>query len=170
MSGKKLYLVKTAFAFSKRNIAEYKRIFNAPVTFDEERNFLVYKVDDMSTPLTSYNKSLYSFFNLLLTEKQNALAVHNTHAEEVKEVLLRKFGGQAPPVEVVASSMNMSTRTFQRRLAEENITFRQIINKLKKELAFSLMENPHTKLRDIAELMGYSDLNSFRRAFKSWTG
>jgi AraC-like DNA-binding protein len=123
----------------------------------------------MATPIISYDKSLYSFFNLLLAEKQQALAQQRSISEEIKEVLLRQFGGQIPPIEVVAAHMNMSLRTFQRRLAEEKITFRQVTNELRKELAFSLLDNCHFKKADVAQLLGYADLSSFQRAFKNWT-
>jgi AraC-like DNA-binding protein len=84
-------------------------------------------------------------------------------------VLLSQFGSQIPPVEVVAARMNMSVRTFQRRLAEEKITFRQVTNELRKELALSLMGNGSSRKADIADMLGYADLSSFQRAYKNWT-
>jgi AraC-like DNA-binding protein len=123
----------------------------------------------MITPIVSYDKSLFSFFNLLLLEKQKTLATQKSFRDEIKEVLLSQFGGQIPPIEVVAAHMNMSLRTFQRRLAGEKISFRQVTNEVRKELALSLMSNPYSKKGDIAQLLGYTDLSSFQRAYKGWT-
>ncbi len=120
-------------------------------------------------PIVSYDKSLFSFFNLLLLEKQKTLATQKSFRDEIKEVLLSQFGGQIPPIEVVAAHMNMSLRTFQRRLAGEKISFRQVTNEVRKELALSLMSNPYSKKGDIAQLLGYTDLSSFQRAYKGWT-
>ncbi|MFD2832509.1 helix-turn-helix domain-containing protein [Christiangramia antarctica] len=31
------------------------------------------------------------------------------------------------------------------------------------------MKNPKTKLSEVAQILGYSEMSSFRRAFKLWT-
>ncbi len=155
--------------YPRRNLSEYERILQTRMVFDAERNCLTYRQEDMATPIVTYDKSLYSFFNLMLTEKQQLRATQKSFADEIKDVLLSQFSGQIPPVEVVAARMNMSLRTLQRRLAGEKITFRQITNEFRKELALSLMSNQSSKKVEIAELLGYADLSSFQRAYKNWT-
>ncbi len=168
LTGKKIYPLQAVLAFPKRQVREYERIFQAQIIFDAERSCLVYRKHDLSHPIISYDTSLYSFFNLMLAEKQQALDVDRSIADEIKEVLLRAFYGQVPPVEVVAAQMNMSLRTFQRKLAQEKVTFRQIANDVKKELAIALINDPRSKTADVAHLLGYADLSSFRRAYKKW--
>jgi AraC-like DNA-binding protein len=169
LTGKRIFPLRAEFTFSKRNFQEYERILQTNMVFNAERNCLIYRHEDVITPIVSYDKSLFSFFNLLLTEKQKTLATQKSFPDEIKELLLSQFGGQIPPIEVVAAHMNMSLRTFQRRLAGEKISFRQITNELRKELALSLMKNPYSKKGDVAQVLGYTDLSSFQRAFKSWT-
>jgi hypothetical protein len=45
-------------------------------------------------PIITHDKRLYSFFNLMLTEKQQARATQKSFADDIKEVLLSQFGGQ----------------------------------------------------------------------------
>lgn len=161
--------LRAEFTFPKRNFQEYERMLQTKMVFNAERNCLIYRHEDIITPIVSYDKSLFSFFNLLLTEKQKTLATQKSFPDEIKELLLSQFGGQIPPIEVVAAHMKMSLRTFQRRLAGEKISFRQITNEFRKELALSLMNNPYSKKGDIAQVLGYTDLSSFQRAYKSWT-
>jgi AraC-like DNA-binding protein len=169
LTGKRIYPLRAQMTYPKRNQSEYERILQTQIVFDAERNGLTYRQEDIVMPIITYDKSLYSFFNLMLTEKQQARATQKSFADDIKAVLLSQFGGQIPPVEVVAARMNMSVRTFQRRLAEEKITFRQVTHALRKELALSLMSNGSSKKADIAELLGYADLSSFQRAYKNWT-
>jgi AraC-like DNA-binding protein len=169
LTGKKITPISARMAYPKRNLPEYERILQTHLVFNAEQNCITYRSEDMATPIVSYDKSLYSFFSLLLTEKQQTLALQKSFSDEIKEVLLSQFGGQIPPIEVVAARMNMSLRTFQRRLAEEKITFRQVTGELRKELAFSLLDNRHSKKADVAQLLGYADLSSFQRAYKNWT-
>ncbi len=169
LTGKRIYPLCAHMTYPKRNVAEYERILQTQMVFDAERNCLTYRQEDIVTPIITYDKSLYSFFNLMLTEKQQARTTQKSFADDIKEVLLSQFGGQIPPVEVVAARMNMSVRTFQRRLAEEKITFRQVTHELRKELALSLMSSGSSRKTEIAELLGYADLSSFQRAYKNWT-
>lgn len=78
-----------------------------------------------------------------------------------------QFKGQIPTVEEAAAAMNMTVRTLQRKLTEEQTSFRQIANEVKKEISLQLMKNAN--LTEVADVLGYSDLPAFRRAFKSWT-
>jgi AraC-like DNA-binding protein len=169
LTGKKITPLRAQLAYPKRQPLEYERILQTRVVFDAPTNCLVYRPEDMATRVISYDKSLFSIFSLLLAEKQQNISQQKSFADQIKDVLLSKFGGQIPPIEVVASRMNMSLRTFQRRLAEEKITFRQISNELRKELALSLMDNSHSNKTDVAYLLGYAELSSFQRAYKNWT-
>jgi AraC-like DNA-binding protein len=169
LTGKKITPLRAQLAYPKRNISEYERILQTNIVFDAETNCLIYRMEDMLTRIISYDKSLYSIFSLLLAEKQQNISQQKSFADQIKDVLLSQFGGQIPPIEVVASRMNMSLRTFQRRLADEKITFRQVSNELRKELALSMMDKCQSNKTDIAYLLGYAELSSFQRAYKNWT-
>ncbi len=169
LTGKRIFPLRAEFALPKKYLEEYERILQTNIVFNAQRNCLVYRHEDMLAPIVSYDKSLFSFFNLLLLEKQKTLATQKSFRDEIKEVLLSQFGGQIPLIEVVAAHMNMSLRTFQRKLAGEKISFRQVTNEVRKELALTLMSNPYSKKGDIAQLLGYTDLSSFQRAYKNWT-
>ncbi|PSU13996.1 AraC family transcriptional regulator [Photobacterium gaetbulicola] len=72
--------------------------------------------------------------------------------------------------EKVASQMLMSVRTLNRRLAELGLNYRQVLEQYKREKALLLLNQPNINLTDIAFRLGFADLSSFSRAFKSWTG
>jgi AraC-like DNA-binding protein len=169
LTGRRIYPLRVEMTYPKRHPAEYERILQTQVVFEADRNCLVYRPEDVATPIITYDKSLYSFFSLMLAEKQQLRTTQQSFTDEIKEVLLSRFGGQIPPVEVVAAAMNMSLRTFQRRLSGEKVTFRQVTNELRKELAVSLLSNHTAKKADVADLLGYADLSSFQRAYKNWT-
>ena len=63
----------------------------------------------------------------------------------------------------------MTPRTLQRRLAEHDTSFREVLDRLRSEL--------HTRLaaqaicaQEIAFRLGYADMGSFRRAQRRWSG
>jgi AraC-like DNA-binding protein len=69
-----------------------------------------------------------------------------------------------------AARLHMSPRTLQRRLEEEGTRFSEVVEDARLELARRLLADPSVTLGDVAYRTGFSDLATFSRAFKRWTG
>ena len=63
-----------------------------------------------------------------------------------------------------------SIRTLQRRLAEDGLTYSQLISRLRYQQAIHWLVNSDLKIIEIAAELGYQDAAHFTRAFKRWTG
>ena len=72
--------------------------------------------------------------------------------------------------ETVSAALNMNLRTLNRRLAELNTSYRGVLEKYKLEKALHLLSHSNTNMTEIAFQLGFSDLSTFSRAFKRWTG
>jgi AraC-like DNA-binding protein len=57
-----------------------------------------------------------------------------------------------------------------RRLAEEGVTFNEILQQLKAGLAIRYLEEDGMSISRIAWLLGYQDASSFSHACRRWTG
>lgn len=75
-----------------------------------------------------------------------------------------------PPIHRVAETVGMSTRSFQRRLAENHLTYSLLLEQVRFETAMHLLQDPTVKLIEISLELGYADAANFSRAFKRWTG
>jgi AraC-like DNA-binding protein len=75
-----------------------------------------------------------------------------------------------PDIHLVSQITGTSLRTFQRRLAEEGLTYSRLVEQVRFNTAIRLLQDPSLKLLDIAIELGYSDAAHFTRAFKRWTG
>ena len=70
----------------------------------------------------------------------------------------------------VAARLSLGRRTLQRHLRVEGVVFRDLLNEFRADRARAmLIETDHT-IAEIAEALGYEEVNSFRRAFRNWTG
>jgi AraC-like DNA-binding protein len=69
-----------------------------------------------------------------------------------------------------AELAGISTRTFQRRLADEGQTFLKLTDETRAELANELITGTDHSLTEIANELGYTESQNFFRAFKRWTG
>jgi len=55
----------------------------------------------------------------------------------------------------------MSARTLQRRLADAGITFHQLVEETRRELACHYLKQSAVELNETAFLLGFEDANSF---------
>lgn len=76
----------------------------------------------------------------------------------------------APSLELAAKISRLSTRTFQRRLADAQLSYRGLLDAVRHETAIELMQNTDNTVTDIANLLGYTDPSHFARAFRRMTG
>lgn len=72
--------------------------------------------------------------------------------------------------ESLACSLNIHIRTLNRRLSEYGTSYRRVLEKFKLERALYLLEDSDISMTEIAYRLGFSDLSTFSRAFKRWTG
>jgi AraC-like DNA-binding protein len=79
---------------------------------------------------------------------------------------------QSPPrIDSVARALGMSARTLSRRLEAEGTSFGAVLDEYRRGLALDLLGGAGgTSVARTAHLLGYRSENSFRRAFRGWTG
>ena len=73
-------------------------------------------------------------------------------------------------LEDIASNFNLSPRTLQRRLHQENTTFQQLADDVRKAQALSYLKDGSYQGKEISYMLGYNELSAFTRTFKRWTG
>lgn len=168
LSGKRLVPLRIELAYEMREISEYRKFFGCEVLFNKDVNRIVLSKEDLSTPILTSDQSMFQLFNSIVADKQARLETNST-VENLKQVLFMQFRGRIPTIEEAASALNITPRNLQRRLLQEQTTFRDIAGEIRKEIAFQLMQNPAIKISEVSDILGYSDLTSFRKAFKSWT-
>ena len=72
--------------------------------------------------------------------------------------------------ERIASLLNMTVRTMHNKLDSAGTSYQQLLDDTREELAREYMQKKQLSVSEIAYMLGYTDLSSFSRAFKRWTG
>jgi AraC-like DNA-binding protein len=70
----------------------------------------------------------------------------------------------------VANMLNLSPRTYRRRLEQEGTAYQQLLDRVRAEHATRYLKNSRLPLSTIAYLVGFNDASNFRRAYQKWTG
>jgi AraC-like DNA-binding protein len=73
-------------------------------------------------------------------------------------------------IDRVARELGMSRQTLYRRLKKEGVTFEEILDAKRRQLAIRYLRLDRISVKAAAYKLGFSDPAAFSRAFKRWTG
>lgn len=148
---------------------EFRRYFGAPVRFGAMRNMMTLEKSQLSLPCRSADQRLFRIVKAHCDE----LLAKSRKAKNLQEEVTHLVGSLLPTGTAtkahVASSLNMSERTLSRRLAEQGMSFRQIIDEERRRMAFRYLDDPAVRPTQVAYLLGYSEPSAFTHAFRRWT-
>jgi AraC-like DNA-binding protein len=148
----------------------YEQHFSCAVKFDSRANVLVFDKADIERAFVTHNADLLAIVAPQLEAELSQQLAQRTFREQVKATLKKILAGRRPELRAVARELRVSTRTLQRRLTGEQVTFQQLIAEARRELAQHYLLHSSLELNETAYLLGYEDANSFFRAFHQWEG
>src|SRR6266508_1953262 len=163
-------LQRLEFCGATKNRKMYEAHFRCPARFDARRNTIVFRKADLDRPFITHNADLFAAVAPQLEAELAQALASKTISEQVKGVLKRLLAGRRPGIEDVASELHVSSRTLQRRLTEAGVTFQQLMQEARRELARHYLKHSSLELNQTAYLLGYEDAHSFFRAFHGWEG
>jgi AraC-like DNA-binding protein len=74
-----------------------------------------------------------------------------------------------PTMQTVADELHLDPRTLRRRLTDEGMSFRALVDDVRSTLAERLLAE-HMPIEEIAVRLGYAETASFTHAYIRWTG
>ncbi|MEM1264430.1 MAG: AraC family transcriptional regulator ligand-binding domain-containing protein [Pseudomonadota bacterium] len=152
--------------------AAFSRFFAAPVSFEQSGTSLVFERSLLDMPSPDRNPDFAAFAETYLraatgSETPDAAAQEMTRLEQAIADCVAE-GVHMP--ERIAAEAGMSLRKAQRTAASHCRSLGALIRDERFERIQNLASDPRLTADDLAELTGYSDERSFRRAFKAWAG
>src|SRR6266700_626416 len=144
--------------------------FGCRVRFKADRNALVFRSSDLDRPFVTHNEELLTVIGTQLDSELEARITSQNVGEQVKGALRRSLAGKRPTLQDVAQELGVGARTLQRRLTDAGITFQQVVEETRRELAHHYLKQRSVELSEAAFLLGFEDANSFFRAFHAWEG
>jgi len=155
---------------SPQNPAELERVYGCPIRFEQKQIAMLLEKQHVEAKIATSDYALLRILVAYAEEKSAQLENKQGFAAQVKQSVIALVKPAFPTVEQVAGHLNLSPRTLQRRLQEEGLTYKQLLDELRKEFAFGYLKRPDLSIGDVAYLLSYADTSSFTRSFKRWTG
>ena len=110
------------------------------------------------------------FFDSHLEKALTEVRDESHLARQACEQIANALSEGVPTIAAVAKQLGLSSRTLQRRLAEEGYAFQGLVETARRDLAERLLSHTEFALAEIAFLTGYAEQSTFSRAFKRWHG
>lgn len=146
----------------------YAAYFQCPIRFNSDQDALVVSNEVLARSNRLGDPAISRFFDVQLDSKLlNTNPVEDLAQRVCKEVSQVLSEG-VPRLSDMARRLGMSSRTLQRRLAEQNVTFQELLEYTQRELATRLLRTTPHSIAEIAFLTGFTEQSTFSRAFRRW--
>lgn len=150
---------------------ELASFLGANVAFGAEADDITFPDRIKRAPVVSadlhLNKLLRSYCEEALARKRKDRGSFRSMVENAIVPLLPHGKAQ---IGEVARHLAVSQRTLARRLIAEDISFSDVLENLRSDLANRYLAEPDLATSQVAWLLGYRDVGAFSHAFKRWTG
>jgi AraC-like DNA-binding protein len=171
LTGKNLEPLTICFDFPEPPQAdEFRRLFKGKVVYGSQQNAVIFPSSWLSLPLVQNPLSLSKFLkdSLALIIVGNAQPIGLP--EQIRAIISKEYGNTFPDFSQVCEQLNMTQQTLRRRLKEENTSYQEIKDTIRKDASLYYLGKEELSIDEIALMMGFSEASSFHRAFKKWTG
>jgi AraC-like DNA-binding protein len=152
-----------------RDSRDHERFFAAPLRFATGENALVLPAALLDLPCHRNDPSLLSLLDRYAADRLSG-AQAATFADRARATLAEELQAGHVTAYRLAARLKVSVRTLHRSLAAERTSYRQLLDKLRLEIAERHLLDDRLSIAEVAFLLGFSELSAFHRAFKRWTG
>jgi AraC-like DNA-binding protein len=171
LAGVPLPLSEVTFAHDRpRDATHHERVFAAPVRWGAVQNAYYFDSEQLLLPLSRGDLTLRQ-------QLQGAAARVLRRAEDpadfrrvVRAAIERELQRGDASVSRVAERLGLHPKAFARRLTAQALSFRELLDGVRYELADQHLRSPEARVGQVARLLGYSEKSAFNRAFKRWAG
>jgi AraC-like DNA-binding protein len=151
------------------NASDIAAAFGAPVKFNCSANALLFRPEKAILPMPEANIKLYD----LLRSTIMRLGMHEapqTLIDKIFATIRANVTSNSLSLEFVSDLLGVPSWTMQRRLAEYGINFAALTDRVRQDMAKEYISRCDLQVGQISELLGYSEISAFTRAFNRWFG
>lgn len=150
------------------NDSTHRRLFAAPIKFSGDYNGLVVYTSELDQPNRFADPGMVSYAEKLLASQVS-------HGQPTTEARVRELVALLLPtgrcsIDQVARSLGVDRRTVHRRLANVGLTFTQVLDSTRADLAERLVAADRYSFTEISEMLAFSTPSSFSRWFSGQFG
>lgn len=147
--------------------ARHREAFGLLPRFGQPANRFLLAEADLRAPIPTHNPSLWALHERLVETELDQLG-QTLASTRVRTEIARTLHLGEPRREDVAARLHLTDRTLQRRLQAESVSYQQLLDDTRCELARQYLANEKHSLADVSDLLGFADPSNLFRACKRW--
>jgi AraC-like DNA-binding protein len=126
----------------------------------------------MSVPQPRSDSQIGLVWATDMTSARNAASGHgpNLSKRRLKNLVRRLMSKGEATLPLAAAALEISPRSLQRHLKANGISYSDLLNESRYEIARSLLAGTALHIAEIGRTLGYNDPSGFSRAFTRWSG
>jgi len=147
----------------------HERAFDAPVFFASPTNAITFRARGLDRKLPGADPARFAAIAARLQAiggEPAEMTLNSAVCNEIRRLLPEGY----PQVELVAENLGFARWTLQRRLAERGLSFSDCVDQVRAKLGRMYLSEPQLSIGTISDLLGYSEISAFSRAFRRWYG
>lgn len=149
---------------------EFEQAFNCKIQFNASRNAIVFDAAIARIAFPQHNPEFVAIICKRLDRALAQLDAGQTIREQIYDMLEVMLPNGVPTIGHIAGLIGMSERTLRRKLSGENISYRQIVQDVRRDSCDIHLKDPNVSLAQFAQKLGYSEQSAFSHAFRGWHG
>jgi len=153
-----------------RDVSPYIAFYGVEPRFGCSQYELVYPGGLRDVGVATFNSRLRDYFDRQCQRLLEKLGPATGVAAEVRKALIGVMDGGDSGIDAIARRLGMSTRSLQRRLAEEQTGYNDLLTDVRQEFAKRYLERGTLTASEVGYLIGFAEPPAFFKAFKRWTG
>jgi AraC-like DNA-binding protein len=154
---------------SPKDVTSFARILRAPMQFNSTEDRVIFDAKTIERQLEGGNAELARHSDTVALQYLSRIEAVNIPAR-VRVAIMARLRRGPPSMEQVAASLNMGSRTLQRKLRDSGTTFAEIVDETRRDMALGYLRGRRHSIGEIMHLLGFASASSFTRAFRRWTG
>lgn len=151
------------------NTANYYAYFQCPIEFNTGIDSMTFPASIVDKELSAANDQLAQLNDQVLIQYLDSLSQDDLIVR-VKSIIVKNLPSGSVSNNMVAEELYTSGRTLQRKLKSFGTTFKTVYETCRKELAEQYIIDGKMSLTEISFVLGFSEMSSFSRSYKRWTG
>jgi AraC-like DNA-binding protein len=148
---------------------DYQAIVGCPVRFQAEWDAVTFSDETLRLPVIGADNRLLHTLEAACRRILGPKPRREDLVHSVRHYVVERLAKGAPPFDEVARHFNMSAKTLERRLAERDASYRELVDGVRCDLAKHYLAKTDLRLHQIAYALGYAEPAPLVRAFKRWT-
>ncbi|TNF96106.1 MAG: AraC family transcriptional regulator [Gammaproteobacteria bacterium] len=152
-----------------RCAGQFYSYFRCPVIFESDANQIVFSKDDIDKTSGGSNTVMADASDRIIIDYLARMDKADI-VDRVKSEIINQLPSGSLTDDSVSGALHVSTRTMQRMLNDKSTTFTNLLSEIRQDLAMKYVKDQSLSLTEISFLLGFSEISSFSRAFKRWTG